>query len=268
MFEVGGTVFGISSTVVMPPAAAACEPVSKSSLYVSPGSRKWTCGSIRPGSTWKPLASMTSRAGGRSSRTITSSTWPSLMRTCPRRLDSGVTIVPFLTMRSTAMPLLLLPGPQPDPALPTPISSSPAEAHSRKRRRTHPQTRRRRPEPVELLPRRSEIARVEIGRDRRGAAHGVGQGHVPVGPHEIDGIAPQAGSTHLRAPCKDMQRQCSPVTHGLDLGRGAAVHVDLPVQRRQRREVVLPDAVHVRPHPRQTVAAVNRPRAALAQTAS
>src|SRR5438309_8897593 len=252
----------------MPPAAAACEPVSKSSLCVSPGSRKWTCGSIRPGSTWRPLASMTSRAGGRSSRTNTSSTLPSLMRTCPRWLDNGVTIVPFLTTRSTAMQA-------------SPLSRAPADwIHAR-----HP-PRYTRPRAVVLIPKmgfsplagdvgepelllhRSEPARVQIGRDRRGAARGVGQSHVAVGPHEIDGIAPQAGPTHLRTPRKDVQRQSSAVTHGLDLGRGAAVHVDLPAQRSQRREVVFPDAVHGRLHPRQTVTAVNGPRAAFAQTAS
>ena len=45
--------------VVNPPAAAAAEPVCKSSLYVNPGSRKCTCTSINPGAAIIPEASMT-----------------------------------------------------------------------------------------------------------------------------------------------------------------------------------------------------------------
>ena len=40
--SVGGMVLGISSTVVTPPITAAREPLAQSSLWVSPGSRKWT----------------------------------------------------------------------------------------------------------------------------------------------------------------------------------------------------------------------------------
>ena len=44
--------------VVKPPAAAARVPVSMSSLYSWPGSRRWTCRSIRPGTTHRSLTSM------------------------------------------------------------------------------------------------------------------------------------------------------------------------------------------------------------------
>ena len=57
---VGTELFGMSITVVNPPAIAALLPVAKSSLYVSPGSRRWTCGSMRPGRTIRLLASMRS----------------------------------------------------------------------------------------------------------------------------------------------------------------------------------------------------------------
>tara|TARA_B000000609_G_C24141782_1_gene331705 strand:- start:111 stop:233 length:123 start_codon:yes stop_codon:yes gene_type:complete len=40
MFEVGGLVFGISKTAVMPPAIAALLPEFKSSVSVEPGSLK------------------------------------------------------------------------------------------------------------------------------------------------------------------------------------------------------------------------------------
>ena len=55
--EVTGTTLGMSSTAVTPPWMAAREPVAKSSLWVIPGSRKWTWASIRPGSTYCPAAS-------------------------------------------------------------------------------------------------------------------------------------------------------------------------------------------------------------------
>ena len=55
-----GFVFAIQTTIVNPPLAAAAAPVSISSLYVNPGSRKCTCVSTSPGATTSPSASMTS----------------------------------------------------------------------------------------------------------------------------------------------------------------------------------------------------------------
>ena len=56
---VAGGVSAIQTTVVKPPAFAASAPVSISSLYVSPGSRKCTCTSTSPGATIRPAASIT-----------------------------------------------------------------------------------------------------------------------------------------------------------------------------------------------------------------
>ena len=41
--SIAGLVLGIASKLVTPPAAAARQPVYTSSLWVSPGSRRWTC---------------------------------------------------------------------------------------------------------------------------------------------------------------------------------------------------------------------------------
>ena len=57
---VGGFVFGISKTDVMPPMTAALLPELRSSVSVEPGSLKWTCVSIQPGRTVKFSASKVS----------------------------------------------------------------------------------------------------------------------------------------------------------------------------------------------------------------
>ena len=58
--SIGGSVFGIQAIDVKPPIAAARVPLSMSSLYSKPGSRKCVCMSISPGATINPAASMTS----------------------------------------------------------------------------------------------------------------------------------------------------------------------------------------------------------------
>ena len=55
---VSGLVLGISKTVVTPPSTAAREPLSRSSLCSSPGSRKCTWLSITPGSICRPRQSI------------------------------------------------------------------------------------------------------------------------------------------------------------------------------------------------------------------
>src|SRR3954454_20967807 len=55
-----GAVFGMQTTVVNPPAAAARAPEAIVSLWENPGSRRWTCISINPGATIKPDASIVS----------------------------------------------------------------------------------------------------------------------------------------------------------------------------------------------------------------
>ena len=52
----GGSVFGISNTAVTPPSTAPREPVSRSSLWVRPGSRKCTWLSMTPGQQVQTLA--------------------------------------------------------------------------------------------------------------------------------------------------------------------------------------------------------------------
>src|SRR5579862_64183 len=58
---------------------------------------------MSPGSTCSPVASMVRAAAGRSSRTRISRTRPRWITRWPRRLAAGLTIVPFLTIRSTAI---------------------------------------------------------------------------------------------------------------------------------------------------------------------
>ncbi len=62
--SIAGDVLGMQTTEVKPPRAAAAVPVAIFSLAVWPGSRKWTCRSIRPGETIFPLASKNFHAGG------------------------------------------------------------------------------------------------------------------------------------------------------------------------------------------------------------
>ena len=52
--SIAGDVFGMQTTEVNPPRAAAAVPVAMFSLAVWPGSRKCTCKSIRPGQTIFP----------------------------------------------------------------------------------------------------------------------------------------------------------------------------------------------------------------------
>ena len=56
--SIGGFVFGMHTTDVNPPAAAAAVPVAIVSRPSWPGSRRWTCMSMKPGTTHFPAASM------------------------------------------------------------------------------------------------------------------------------------------------------------------------------------------------------------------
>jgi hypothetical protein len=108
-----------------------------------------------------------------------------------------------------------------------------------------------------LLRRRSELARAGIGRDGSRAAHSLRPSHVAVGSHEVDGITLHAGAPHLRTPWNDVHFEFSPVTHRPDLGRSVPRHMDLPVQRSKRCEVILV-AIQVCFHQWQAVTALNR----------
>src|ERR1043165_1793991 len=98
-------------TVLKPPAAAARVPVSISSLYSCPGSRRCTCKSMRPGTTHRSL--MSTIRGATSPRPIStmrpfviriSAAWSTGRAAAgsntrpPRRTRSTVSIGPGLTM--------------------------------------------------------------------------------------------------------------------------------------------------------------------------
>src|SRR5215472_6053369 len=93
-----GTVFGMSTTVVMPPAAAAAVRDAKSSFSGKPGSRLWTWASTPPGSTSSPRASTSSAAGPAPGPTA--STRPAETPTSASRRPSGMQTVPPRRTRS------------------------------------------------------------------------------------------------------------------------------------------------------------------------
>jgi hypothetical protein len=93
----------MSMTVAIPPHTAAVEPVEKSSLWVTPGSRKCTWASIKPGRRCRPVASMTCLASGSVSSAPMATNLPSAIATPPRSVASGVTMDPFFTTRSAFM---------------------------------------------------------------------------------------------------------------------------------------------------------------------
>src|SRR6478609_3674526 len=96
----GGDVLGMHTTVVKPPAAPAWEPVRIVSLWVWPGSRKWTWISTSPGHTTRPLASMT-LADFFCLAVRLEAILPSAMKTSPTlsRLEAGSMTRPFWMIR-------------------------------------------------------------------------------------------------------------------------------------------------------------------------
>ncbi len=87
----GGTVFGMSMTVVTPPATAALLACAQSSLWVNPGVRKCTWESMRPGSRYRPPPSRVRTAGGRSSGPRSRAIRPSATAIPPGTTPSPVT---------------------------------------------------------------------------------------------------------------------------------------------------------------------------------
>ncbi len=131
----GGLVLGMQQTVVNPPVTAAALPVAIVSLCSSPGSRKWTCMSTKPGTTNLPVQSITS-APSAIMFSATVRILPSLVpRPSSRSINTsrfaikfceGSTIVPFLRSNRLTTPkhlsrfgfTKLLPNPQAnEPAL-------------------------------------------------------------------------------------------------------------------------------------------------------
>src|SRR5262249_45523907 len=97
-----GSVFGITAMEVNPPAAAAALPVSIVSSSSRPGSRRWTCMSMKPGATTLPERSSTfTLSAGRPSPTR--AILPSLIRTSltASSLAAGSTTRPPLSSQFT-----------------------------------------------------------------------------------------------------------------------------------------------------------------------
>src|SRR5579884_3172942 len=100
-FVTTGWVVGMSNTVVVPPAAAPLLPLSKSSLWVIPGSLKWTWESMSPGITDRPVASITIEGLANSSPlAATLAIFPSETKTSAGLIPSWAITVPFLITRS------------------------------------------------------------------------------------------------------------------------------------------------------------------------
>ncbi len=99
-----GPVLGMQHTLVNPPETAAAVPVAMVSLCSCPGSRRCTCGSISPGVTMHPAASITRAAGVRVSPAPISAITPSFTATSHKRSvrDTGSITRP-LAMRSVSM---------------------------------------------------------------------------------------------------------------------------------------------------------------------
>ena len=104
----GGTALGITSSVVMPPTAAARLACAKSSLCVSPGSRGWMWGSMNPGNTSRPVASTILVGAGLGAGIEHRRDLPSSHSTSAARQPSDDTTVPPRTSRLT--PVLPAPG--------------------------------------------------------------------------------------------------------------------------------------------------------------
>src|SRR3979490_1458234 len=92
---------------------------------------------------------------------------------------------------------------------------------------------------------------VQIGRDRRSASLWIGHGHIAVRSYEIERVPLEATPTHRGAPRKHAQPYLTSLTRAGHSCRSLSVHVDLPVEGREWREVV--DLVWESGHPRQTV---------------
>ncbi len=105
---VSGLVFGISKTQVTPPSTAAREPVSRSSLWSSPGSRKCTCESITPGRMCSPVQSTTSPAEARE-RSPSAMILPPVMPRSRCTRPSWFTTVPPLRITSNICGMAGLP---------------------------------------------------------------------------------------------------------------------------------------------------------------
>ena len=104
-------------------------------------------------------------------------------------------------------------------------------------------------------------ARIEIGRDGFRATIGIGKRHVAIRANEVYRIAAQSGSGDPRPPREYMECELALAAKRSQRRCAFTIHVHLPVERLERREVV---AGRVRLHPRQPIAAVHVSRRARA----
>src|SRR4051794_18430549 len=97
-----GDVFGMHATAVNPPATAAAVPVATVSLCSCPGSRRWTCMSIKPGQRTSPsgiLTTVVSESTVRSRPTRAPRAPSIITSNAPSRPFTGSTTRPPLSSR-------------------------------------------------------------------------------------------------------------------------------------------------------------------------
>src|SRR5437762_735928 len=108
----------------------------------------------------------------------------------------------------------------------------------------------------------AEVAVVEIALEALGTVQHIGEPDMAIWPHEVGRIAGEPCARRVAAPRKDVQRQSARRAPCSQAATGAAVHVHLPLQRLERREVVRRGL-----DPWQPIAAADAPGAPLAQAA-
>jgi hypothetical protein len=86
--------------------------------------------------------------------------------------------------------------------------------------------------------------RLQLG----GVRSRIGEPDMAVRANEISRVSAKTGAAHRVLPRKDVERQPPLPAHLHDVRRGVAVHVQLPVEGRKRREVIVRA---VEGHPRQ-----------------
>ena len=109
----------------------------------------------------------------------------------------------------------------------------------------------------------AQHACVEVRPQRSCAIVLFSKSNVAIRSHEIDGITLEPGATALLSPREHVQRKRPLLADRLHLARGVTVHMDLPVERCQRRKVVA--AIQRRGDPRQPVATVHASRASFTE---
>ena len=73
--------------------------------------------------------------------------------------------------------------------------------------------------------------RIEIGGQRADPRVRIGKADVAVGSNEVDGIAQEPGlMVIVLSPRENVQRQRASLAHRQHLGRGFAIHVNLPLE--------------------------------------